>query len=85
VMVGSGMRGSSTIKASSGAGKVVVHMPSGIAARIHATSGLGKLIIDPQFIKIHDDTYQSPDYESSANAVEVTVESGAGDVSVITQ
>jgi predicted membrane protein len=85
VTVGSGITGSSTINASSGAGNVVVHMPSSIAARIHATTGLGKLTIAPQFIKIDDNTYQSPGYDSAANTLDVTVESGAGDVSVITQ
>jgi hypothetical protein len=77
--------GSSTIKASSGAGNVVVHIPSGFAAKIHITTGLGKAIMDPRFSKIDDSTYQSSDFDSAANKVELTLKSGAGNVSVDTK
>ena len=70
------------LKASTGAGNVVVLVPSGIAAKIHATSGLGKVIVDSRFGKIDGNTYQSPDYDGAANKVEITVNSGAGNVSV---
>lgn len=85
VEIGSGTTGSSTINASSGAGNVVVQVPDGIAARIHTTSGMGKAIVDPQFIKIDDTTYQSTGYNSAANKVEITINSGAGNVSVNTK
>ena len=41
---------------------------------IHATSGLGKVIVDPRFSKTDKNTYQSPDYDSAANRVEITVQ-----------
>ncbi len=72
-----------SVTAKTGGGNVVVRMPGGIATRIHASTGMGKLIIDPQFTKIDDHTYQSPDYPNAADKIEITVESGAGDVSVI--
>lgn len=84
VEVGNGVTGSNTINAGSGAGNIAVHLPSGIAARIHATSGLGKIIVDPRFTKIDEDTYQSPDYDSAANKIEITAKSGAGNVIVDT-
>jgi len=83
--IGSGITGSNTVNANSGAGNVVVRVPSGIAACIHATSGLGKATVDSRFSKIDGNTYQSPDYDSAANRVEITVNSGAGDVSVNTK
>jgi hypothetical protein len=83
--IGSGTTGSNTVDTKSGAGNVVVRVPSGIAARIHATSGLGKVIVDPRFNKIDGNTYQSPDYDSAANKVEITANSGAGNVSVSTR
>jgi hypothetical protein len=82
VEVGSGTTGSSTVTANSGAGNVVVRVPEGIAARIHATSGMGKVIVDSRFNKIDDNTFQSTDYDSATNKVEITVGSGAGDVSI---
>jgi predicted membrane protein len=84
VEVGSGIQGSNTVEATSGAGNVIVRVPSGIAARVHARSGLGKVIVDPRFSKTDKDTYQSPDYDDAADKIEITVNSGAGNVSVTT-
>ncbi len=70
------------VNARTGAGNVVVHVPAGVAAKIHVTSGLGKVFVDSRFSKLDDKTYQSPDYESAANKVEITAHSGAGNVSV---
>ena len=85
VVVGSDITGNNTVIATSGAGNVVVRLPGGIAARVHATTGMGKLTIDTQFTKIDDHTYQSPDYSHAADKIDITVESGAGDVNVITK
>jgi hypothetical protein len=74
-----------SVTAKTGAGNVVVCVPSGVAARIHATTGLGKAIVDPRFSKTDKNTYQSPDFDSAANRVEITVNSGAGNVSVSTK
>ena len=85
IELGSGTTGHNTLSASSGAGNVDVRVPSNLPARIHATSGLGKVIVDPWFSKVDGTTYQSPDYNRAANTVEITVNSGAGNVSVNTK
>jgi hypothetical protein len=85
VELGSGITGSHTVNANSGAGNVVVRLPSGVAARIRATTGLGKAIVDPRFGKIDANTYQSSDYDGAADKVEVAVHSGAGNVRVDTK
>ncbi len=85
VEIGSGLKGSSTINATSGAGNVVIRLPGGIAARIHANSGAGKVIVDSRFSKIDEKTYQTPDYDSAADKVEISLDSGAGNVSVNTK
>jgi hypothetical protein len=74
-----------SVTARTGAGNVVVRVPGGAAARIYATTGLGKVIVDPQFSKIDKAIYQSSDFDSAANKVEITVQSGAGNVSVSTK
>lgn len=84
VEIGHGIAGNNIVSAQSGAGNVVVQIPSGIAARIYATTGWGKVIIDPGFSKT-DNIYQSPDFDTAVNKVEVTVQSGAGNVSVNTK
>jgi hypothetical protein len=82
---GRGMTGRNTVTADSGAGDVSVRIPSDIAARVHATSGMGKVIVDPRFSKIDATTYQSPDYDGAANTVEITLNSGMGNVRVTTR
>ncbi len=77
--------GSNVINAKSGAGNVVVHIPGSVAARIYATTGLGKVIVDASFSKIAENTYQSSDFDRAANKVEIIAQSGAGNVSVNTK
>lgn len=84
VEIGSGITGSNIVSASSGAGNVVVRIPSGVAARIHATTGMGKATVDPRFGKTGRDTYQSADFDSAADKLEITTNSGAGNVIVNT-
>lgn len=85
VEIGRGTTGSNIVNAKSGGGNVQVHIPRGIAARIYASTGFGKAIVDPQFSKISDNTYQSSDFDHAANRVEVVLQSGAGNVSVNTK
>ena len=85
VEVGEDITGSNTIHANSGAGNVVIRIPSGIAARIHASTGLGKVIMDSRFNQMDKNTYQSPDYDIASNKIEITAQSGAGNVSVNTK
>ncbi len=82
VEVGTGTRGANVVEARSGAGNVAVRLPGGLAALIHAATGMGKTIIDPCFNKLEAGTYQSPGYDSAADKVEVSIKSGAGNVSV---
>jgi hypothetical protein len=84
VAIASGITGSSTVSASSGAGNVVVRLPGGIAARIHTSSGMGKITVDTLFNKVDDITYQSNNYDTAADRIEITANSGAGNVTIET-
>jgi hypothetical protein len=85
VDVGSGTTGGNSVNARSGAVSVMVRVPRGRSARIHASSGLGKVIVDPSFHNTDKNTYQSPDFDGAANRVEITASSGAGNVSILTR
>jgi len=61
-----------------------VRIPSGMAAKIHATSGMGKVNVDGRLAQTGKDTYQSPNYDGAADRVEIAAHSGAGNVSVET-
>jgi predicted membrane protein len=85
VEIGRGTTGHNILNAISGAGNVEVRIPSGIAARIHATSGMGKKIIDPRFGNIDKHDYQSSDFDRAVDKVEIDLQSGAGNVIVNTR
>jgi predicted membrane protein len=85
VDVGNGATGSTFVSAGSGAGDVVVHIPAGIAAKIHPSSAIGKVTVNPRYAKVEGGTYQSSDYDSAANRIEIVVKSGAGNVTVDTK
>lgn len=85
VRYGDGLKGNNAIKAESGAGNVDVQIPEGVAARVHAHTGMGKVIIEAAFRKTDKDTYESGDFEQAATRIEVTARSGAGNVSIRTK
>jgi hypothetical protein len=70
------------VTAKTGAGNVAINIPSGVAARIHATTGLGKTIVDPRFTKTDKDTYQLSDFDTATNKIEIEAKSGAGNVNI---
>jgi len=82
IEIGSDLIGNNTLQATSGAGNVVVRVPRGLPAKVHASSGLGKVTVDPRFSKIDRGTYQSPDYDGAVDRIKITAHSGAGNVSV---
>ncbi|HVN53522.1 MAG TPA: LiaF domain-containing protein [Anaerolineaceae bacterium] len=85
VAIGSGAIGSGAVSAASGAGDVAVHVPEGMAAKIHVSSGMGKVVVDPRFSMVDKNTYQSPNFDSAADRVEITASSGAGNVTIDTK
>lgn len=78
-----GTAGSSALTAESGAGNVSVSIPNDTEARIRATAGLGKVVVDSRFTKVNGDTYQSSGYDKAANKFDIMLKSGAGNVSVV--
>lgn len=70
------------VNAKTGAGKVLLVVPAGVAAKIYATTGMGKVIVEPHFIKVAEFTYQSPNYDEAEHKADITIGSGAGQVSV---
>jgi hypothetical protein len=82
VEIGEAISGVNTVEASSGAGNVIVHVPDDIPARVHATSGLGKVVLGPRFSKVDQSTYQTPDYADAIDRVDISAKTGAGNVTI---
>jgi hypothetical protein len=66
-----------------GAGGVEVRVPSGVAARIEAHSGLAEVKVDRgRFARVGSGLYESPDYETAANKVDLRAEAYLGSIEV---
>jgi hypothetical protein len=70
------------VTARTGAGNVFIHVPSGLAVKVQATTGLGKVIANSRFNKMDGNLYLSPDYEVASEKAEITAHSGAGNITL---
>lgn len=75
--------GSTSVKAEAGAAALTIEVPAGVAARIHSRMALGSSQIDPARFPRFGDDYQSPDYGTAANRVDIDVQGGIGQLKVV--
>ncbi len=66
----------------SGAAEVKLHIPQGVAASIRESSGLAGIKVDTNRFPQDGHTYQSADYNTAANKVEISYEGGVGSVDI---
>lgn len=75
--------GMTRVKIESGAARVHVQVPGGVAASIRSESGLARVDIDrTRFVQIGDNRYESPDYATATNRADIRIETGVGTVIV---
>jgi hypothetical protein len=75
--------GETQAEVSCGAGGVEIRIPSGVAARIHAESTMAETRIDrARFPRVSSGLYESPDYGTVGNRVELRAEVGLGSIEV---
>lgn len=74
--------GFTRVKISSGAAEVKLHVPQGVAAMIRESSGLSGIKVDTTRFLQNGHTYQSADYDTAANKVEISYEGGVGSVEI---
>ena len=65
-----------------GAASLEVIVPEGLSARIRASLGAANMHIDKSRFPGQGSFYQSPDYETAANAVDMTIDAGAASIKV---
>jgi hypothetical protein len=75
--------GMTTVKAEAGAASLVIEVPGSVAARIRSRVALGSNQIDEGRFPKAGDTYQSADYGSADNRVDIDVQGGVGSVRVV--
>ena len=66
----------------SGAASVSIRVPSGVAARIKAQGGLADIRVDRSRFPRVGGVYESKDYASAQNRVDIDIETGVGSVDV---
>jgi hypothetical protein len=64
----------------SGAASVKVIVPQGVAATFKESSGLSGVTVDTSRFVQNGHTYQSPDYATATNKVDITFEGGVGSI-----
>jgi hypothetical protein len=75
-------RGRSRAEFGLGAASLTVRVPAGVAARIRVSQGVSDVKIDQARFPRTDGGYQSSDYETAENAVDVKIEAGAAEIRV---
>ena len=65
-----------------GAASLEVTIPDGLSARIRASLGAADLKIDQSRFPRNGSYYQSPDYDSAANAVDMTIDASAASINI---
>ena len=74
--------GATTVTAQAGAASLTIEVPAGVAARIRTRMALGAQIDQVRF-PVSGDGYESPDYATATNRVDIDVQGGVGSFRVI--
>jgi hypothetical protein len=75
-------RGRSRAEFGLGAASLTIRVPAGVAARIRVSQGVSDVKIDQARFPRTGGGYQSSDYETAENAVDVKIEAGAAEIRV---
>jgi hypothetical protein len=70
------------LKLEAGAASLDIHVPEGVAARIEADIGLASLSVNQDRFPKQNGYYQSADYESAENKVDIRIESGVSSIDI---
>jgi hypothetical protein len=77
-----GAAGATDVRAEAGAASLTFIVPTGVAARIKSKMALGSSQIDETLFPRMGDGYQSADYASAANRVDLDIQGGVGSVRI---
>ncbi|MHB0876759.1 MAG: LiaI-LiaF-like domain-containing protein [Anaerolineae bacterium] len=76
-----GNAGSTRATVKSGAASVNINVPESVAARIRVQSGMASISVSRRFQR-SDGGYESPDFATAANRLDLSVETGVGSVAI---
>jgi hypothetical protein len=75
--------GTVTARMNGGVGGLTIYIPQGIPARIRADAGIGGVNINQsRFPLVADNVYESPDYATATDRIDLNVDSGIGGITI---
>ena len=74
--------GNTHVDIDTGASSLKVSVPLGVAASIRVKTGIASVNINPRFPRLDGGLYQSTDYGTAANRVDMTIDAGVGSIEV---
>ena len=74
--------GNTHVDIDTGASSLKVSIPSGVAARIRIKSGIAAVNVNSRFPRLDGGLYQSTDYSTATNRVDMTIDAGVGSIEV---
>jgi hypothetical protein len=74
--------GNTHVDIDTGASSLKVNIPSGVAASIRIKSGIASVNVNSRFPRLDGGLYQSTDYSTAANRVDMTIDAGVGSIEV---
>jgi hypothetical protein len=74
--------GNTHVDIDTGASSLKVSIPSGVAASIRVKSGIASVNVNSRFPRLDGGLYQSTDYSTAANRVDMTIDAGVGSIEV---
>jgi hypothetical protein len=75
--------GETRVRADSGAASITIEVPPGVAARVRGRMALGSTQVDESRFPRSGSGWESPDYASAANRVEIEIQGGIGAVRIL--
>ena len=75
--------GATSVRAESGAASLTLEVPAGVAAKVRTRMALGSSEVDQARFPRSGDGYESPDFATAPNRVDIDVSGGVGSVKVL--
>jgi hypothetical protein len=74
--------GNTSVDIDTGASSLKVSVPENVAARVRIKSGIASINVNSRFPRLDSGLYQSSDYDSATNRVDMTIDAGVGSIEI---
>lgn len=82
VQINAPKSGSMTMRLNGGVGSLQVTVPQGVAVRIRVDKGIGSIRVDEARFPKSGNVYQSADFATAANKIDIQIDGGVGSIEI---